>query len=452
MALDTFDPTVVPPNLRRLAIADAGPAPVLSTTPIMTDAPLPRLAAPDAPAAILAPTQRDLTRQRLSVDQNELNRLRTTGAGVDQISNPVGRTLGKIGDTALSILAPRVAAFTPGTTGNNQRLQGQSQERLSTDLDADKTQAATELLNAQPELKQAALENQTLKTQGTIQHQQDQIDLAKLKADNTEKDNLRKLGLTKDETDPTGLKTRPLRYEELGSKEQALEDLTHAKQEYQNAQADLAKAKNDPTAPAYKLAQQRADAALMQAHTAQGRLGLQGESLAFQQDKFYNPQPTGTERKTGDLADSGIMQLRTMREIANRRADQFGPGAGSAQQFQTWLGSEDPDAAKYRAAQTFMAEHGAGVFGSRNMGVINDNKKLADQRQNVGALNAAFDQAEQTFNHFSQAGKTHGKGTLGNAAQQGVSAPPAIKVGQQVKLKNGTTITVTKVHPDGSFE
>jgi hypothetical protein len=164
--------------------------------------------------------------------------------------------------------------------------------------------------------------------------------------------------------------------------------------------------------------------------TAAGRLGLSREALNFHEDEFYNPQPTGTERTRGDLAQSGILQLNTMREIANRRRDMFGPGAGSLTQFQTWLGSEDPDAARYRAAQTFMAEHGSGVFGSRNMGVIADNKKLADQRQNVDALNAAFDQAQQTFQHFANAGATHGRG--GRSTPEGVKGPPAGMVQVQI--------------------
>lgn len=238
------------------------------------------------PYAVAPPTARDMTMQRISGDQSQLNKLRTDGPGVNRIGNPVVRALGKIGDVALSAVAPRLASFTPGTTLNNNRLQDQQQGRLTADLGADKDQAGTELLNAQPALKQAALENQTLKTQGNIQHQQDMLDATQEKNKQTYLTNLMRGGHTLDESDPTGQKTRPLRYEEMSDQQQAVTDLNHAREQQAEATAELKKAQNDPSSPQFRLAQQKADAATRNANTAVARLSRQDESLSMRREQM----------------------------------------------------------------------------------------------------------------------------------------------------------------------
>ena len=80
--------------------------------------------------------------------------------------------------------------------------------------------------------------------------------------------------------------------------------------------------------------------------------------------------PTGTERARADLAISAREQLGTMESILQNRADLFGPVAGRELNFQEWIGSQDPDAQRFKAAARIAADHLAGVFGGRSQAAL----------------------------------------------------------------------------------
>lgn len=272
--------------MKRLGV-QAGPAPELSTTPVMASGGIPQLPAPLAPEAVLTPNARDLTRNAIGRDQQELTRLTTTGSGVDQILHPtdghqigglrrLGGIAAKIGDTALSVLSPTLAAALPGTSLHHLQLERQANARLGSDLGTDKEQAGTELLNAQPALKQAALENSTLKAESQAQHY---ADMGQHYQDQTEA-TLRSHGYKHDATG----NVIPLAYEELSTQQQAIEDLKHSQTEMADASAALKKAQNDPSSPAFRLAQQRVQVAQQNASTAYGRLGLQREGIGMRRE------------------------------------------------------------------------------------------------------------------------------------------------------------------------
>ncbi len=70
--------------------------------------------------------------------QQELSRLTTgtTGkSGIEQIKNPILRTLGRIGDVALSTALPSAAIFTPGTELHHRALVNQASRNVGTDED-----------------------------------------------------------------------------------------------------------------------------------------------------------------------------------------------------------------------------------------------------------------------------------------------------------------------------
>ena len=378
---------------------------------------------------------------RLGTDQQELTRLRDTGSGISQIQNPFGRTVARIGEGILTAVAPRFAALTPGTEAHHVMLEGQQQGRVTQDLAGEKEQAATTLLDSQPQLKQAALENQTLKTQGLITHQQDQAqhwqdqtDAAKDRAHLSYVANLRNHGYAPDEADPTGAKVRPLKYEEMSEQQQAVEDLKHAQQEKTEADAALKRAQNDPTSPAYRLAKQRVDNASHTASVASQKLGLDAQKFAFAQDKFYNPQPTATERTKGDLAQSAVERIGEMRGVIAKHPEYFGAGAGRGTKFKEWLGSQDPDAQTYLSANQYLADHSAAVFGGRSKYISQKLESLTDPHSNTGALSAALDEAERGAQGFVKAGAVHGKG--GHSGYSGGSTPAAPAAsGKAVSLK-----------------
>lgn len=411
--------------------------------PLIPPTPLAALGAPQLPAPVLPnvvklPTPSQI---RLQGDQSALTQSRDNGYSIDHIHNPVGRVAARIGDVALSVLAPRVAQFIPQTTLGHQYKEGLLQNRVTQDLSGEKEQAQTTLLDAQPALKQAALENQTLKTQGVIQHQQDQDQhwqdqtaAAKDRAHLSYVANLRSHGYAPDETDPAGAKVRPLKYEEMSEQQQAVEDLKHAQQEKAEADAALKKAQNDPTSPAYRLAKQRVDNASHTASVASQKLGLDAQKFAFAQDKFYNPQPTATERTKGDLAQSAVERIGEMRGVIAKHPEYFGPGAGRGTKFKEWLGSQDPDAQTYLSANQYLADHSAAVFGGRSKYISQKLESLTDPHSNTGALTAALDEAERGAQGFVKAGAVHGKG--GHSGYGGGSTPSSpAPSGKVVSLK-----------------
>jgi len=80
---------------------------------------------------------------------------------------------------------------------------------------------------------------------------------------------------------------------------------------------------------------------------------------------FRIQMPTAQERDRADLAVSAREQLNTMSDILTRRSDLFGPASGRHTNFTEWIGSQDPDAQRFKAAAEIAADHMAGVFGGR---------------------------------------------------------------------------------------
>jgi hypothetical protein len=73
--------------------------------------------------------------------------------------------------------------------------------------------------------------------------------------------------------------------------------------------------------------------------------------------------------------------------------------------FQKWLGTNSEDSQQFLTAATFLAEHGVGVFGGRNIPSIEDLQKLmGDLKTNPAALKAALEQARTTMAPWATAG------------------------------------------------
>jgi hypothetical protein len=402
---------------------------------------MPSTAPPDVGASpfpsVVQPPAIANTQTRLLGDQGELQRLKDTGNGISQLKNPLLRGLARVGDVAESILAPGAAVYMPGTALHHQYLIGQAERQTNNDLANQQQQAQTTLLDAQPQLKQQALENQTLKTQGNVQHQQDMLDLGQQKARQQYVANLRDHGYAPDETDPLGAKVRPLRYEEMSETQQAVEDLKHSQAELAEANAAMKKAQNDPTSPAFQLAKQRADNATHMGQVASGKLGIQAAQFemrahgtqngialpgsmvddngntigtAFQQ----NVRPTGTERNKGDMAASAADQINDMKAIIQRNPTLFGPGYGQTTEFKRWVGGQSPDAQRFVAARTIAGDHLAGTFGGRSEAALTALDNAAGQfKDNPEAALAGLDQLAGANNRFLKAGTVT---TTGNRA------------------------------------
>lgn len=107
-------PTLLQPPVQNPQIpvaAGAAPNPVPTPPRVLprVQAPAQQMAEPPAPSAAV----------------QRLQQLQATRPGVENIKNPVGRTLARIGDVILGTFSPRAEALTPGTEGNYaQRIAG----------------------------------------------------------------------------------------------------------------------------------------------------------------------------------------------------------------------------------------------------------------------------------------------------------------------------------------
>lgn len=132
---------IITPDMRK-QFADYGSAPVIPANPFgpagMTGmAAMPSLPTPAAPEVSAIPHQPTQPEQNVA----ELGRLEATGSGVSQIQNPWLRGLARVGDIAESVIAPRIAAYTPGTTLSHQRDVANQEGLVAEDV---KNQAAAD--------------------------------------------------------------------------------------------------------------------------------------------------------------------------------------------------------------------------------------------------------------------------------------------------------------------
>jgi hypothetical protein len=115
--------------------------------------------------------------------------------------------------------------------------------------------------------------------------------------------------------------------------------------------------------------------------------------------------PTGMDKKNQMLAQSAILQIDTMENILKIDPNLTGPGAGQLTAFTNWIGSNSEDSQQFLAAATFLAEHGVGVFGGRNIHTIEDLKNVVGAfKTNPQALAAALEQTKATMAPWVVAG------------------------------------------------
>jgi len=321
----------------------------------------------------------------------------------------VAHIFSEVGNIAGNIVAPNVMANIPGTQLNNQEKEASNTAELDKEvnqLDQEKARDASASLGQQ-------------KLAETTQHHslQDQEKAHSHYMKYDEAGNL-----------------VPLEYEELPPQQQAIVDIKGSQDRLVQANAQLADAKKNNLPEQMRIAQERIDAELKGQQAALARLGVQRESLEFRKDQFYNPQPTGGERKTGDLAESAVNQVHTLKGIIGAHPEIFGPGPGRAQRIEAWLGNQTPDTAAFNAAKTYLAEHSAGVFGGRGKYIIEELNKITRPESNPEALNAALDVAENTAQHFVGKGQVHyAPGGGGNTAEP--PRPPNVPDGYHFDAK-----------------
>lgn len=350
----------------------------------------------------------------------------------DNIHNPILRVIGKIGaagaraaDTIGSIAAPGVAAMIPGSTLNGKMNENRQRAQETEDIGNEKTQAETKNLDAQPELKQAKLNQDQAKIDETAEKNKNQNAAV-----------LRKQGLTQGADGSI----QPIQYADMSPHEQGVFDLQNAEKEMKEAQTALAQSKNDPTSPVYIQAQTRLQTAQKNAQTAAGRLGLEGlkykgdylgqdaEGKALpgaETDASGAPigakvqhgnaanNPTAQRLNKSDLARNAQQNIANMKKLIDENPELFGKIAGRFTTFDQMLGTGDPALTKLAIEGHNLAMSSNGIHGLRSAEAVTatEHMLLGQFRNDPKATKAALDamgESVKTFIDDAKLGKKAG--------------------------------------------
>lgn len=118
------------------------PAPSLSALN-MGAAPAPSIPAPSMPDVVMSKSAQSSPVTPEQNDLNHLNYLKFSPDGISQIHNPVLRGLARTADVIGSVFAPRLDMAIPGTNLHHEMLVNQAQNQVNTDLGMDNKQAVT---------------------------------------------------------------------------------------------------------------------------------------------------------------------------------------------------------------------------------------------------------------------------------------------------------------------
>ena len=322
------------------------------------------------------------------------------------ILGKIGHVAGEIGNIAGSAIAPGITANIPGSTLNNQRMEARNMRGIEQGSQEEERAAQTTNLENQPELRAAQLGIK----QGELANAQE-------KTSNQHEDNLRKLGLNAE--------GKPIPYDQLSGKEQAVEDLKGAQTEAQEANAALAKAKADPNSPAFRLAQQRLQAALANAQTARERLGLSEQEFANKVNEQDLIKPSGQAQSRGSAAQAALDVLPDLENAVRANAKDLGPILGRLARGEIAIGNVDPKIVDlYSKLNSFYALQPA-IHGFRNYQLVKDMPSLIGglSRDPEGTI-AGIEGLKGTMQSVAKEGKTFHRREVEPAAGGG-NAPPA---------------------------
>ena len=408
----------------------------------------------------------------MSPAETQLQHTQSTGSGLSRLPMAARIPLGILEGIGSALpIARNILPFIPGTEAHHRQVEGQQQEQVNTESAEQKaadaaslsgaqtaeaqakvplTEAQTQNQEAMPELKRTAAELAAEKQGEVERHNRETAEnartIAQGKTESAEsiakekhRANLAQHGLKEDETGK--IVSQP--YEEMSEPLQAIHDLKAAQSEAQEAAAALKKAQAENQPAMAALAQKRLQSAGEAHSIALRRLNLSeaqfemrsrgtsgGEALpgamlndenkpvgtAFQQ----NVRPTGQERNKADLANSAHEQLQDIKGIVAKRPDIFGPLAGRTTDFKVWLGSQDPDAQRFRAARTIAGDHLAGVFGGRSEAALTAlDAAIGHFKDNPAALQAGLDQLDKANRSFQKAGSVKTQGSDAGKAATG---------------------------------
>lgn len=401
-------------------------------------------------------------------------------SGIAGIKNPYGRIPLQILDAVGRGLFPGIEMGIPGTSGHHDVLLNQAENAVEGDQRAVAATDKSRLENAQADVQEALPELNDTKTElartrqsGIDEHNratETQAATAEQGRRDTaaerERTTLAAHGFEKNEKGEIA----PLPYERMSQEQQAIHDLKSAQSEMADASAALKKAQAENQPAMIELQMRRLAHGEELTRVAAKRLNLSGEQFEFKTKgtvggvpqagglitdsgdtvgtaNAANVRPTGQERNKADMAGSAKEQLVDIRRIVSARPDIFGPVEGRKTDFDTWLGSQDPDAQRFRSARTIAADHLAGTFGGRSEAALTAlDQAIGSFKDNPKAVLAGLDQIEKANDIFIKKGTPK---TTGSDAATGTKPLPAPKAGE---VRDGFKYKGGPVNEQSSWE
>lgn len=379
-------------------------APSDATLPLTTKAP------PAIPQSV-GPRPTDLENQTAN-DRATQQRL-SKGSGISQIGNPFGRAAlrglniaGEVGSALVPELHPILSAI-PGTEEHHQKLVGENNAALTGDEAQAEKEAQTANLNAQPELKQAALDLKEEQGKTTAAEKEAAEKDKTTQQQNALNEQYRKLGL---KLDPATNQPVPIPYADLTPTEQAVHDLKAAQTEATDARAQLDKAKANPNSEIYQIQLKRLQIAEQNAQNASSRLQLSTEQFGNKLQEQELLKPSGQAQSRASAAESVLTLMPGLKTLVEEHRDDMGPIMGRLNRGEVAIGDVDPEVARlYAAMKSFYALQPA-VHGFRNAEFVKDfESALGTLERNPDAFIAGMEGLKPTLESVAKEGKTFHK-------------------------------------------
>jgi hypothetical protein len=368
--------------------------------PDSTSNPLQRSPMPSLPAAAQPSVVPDALNMRTQQDQARLAQMQAQPSGGSQIQNKWLRTLARVGDVAGSAIAPNILQYVPQSTIGHRVQVGRQQGIVSSDqaqqqaraqientqqktaLDAAKA-AGTAPIQVTPEMNAqnpsliigSMIRPQDLgKTENTQTQNQrftDQdVQKAAAKGQKPVKDAKGNVTGFEDDTDSAIYQSRKVQ-----------DDLRGAQQTLAEAKAELARAGNDPTSPAYKLAFQKAKTAQQNASAA----SIRANAYALN----ANVGNLGVDNQGRPV--NGI-STNAAGPMGTRVAPQYAKAAGNLAKFQDVYSSVDNANAAIEAAKDSGDD-----FNSAQMAEALSDPKTTSQQWLAGKINTTLSPEQQNL-------------------------------------------------------
>lgn len=361
--------------------------------------------------------------------QNQLERLQGQKEGDTLSSHPgllgkIGHVLGRVGNVALDVAAPSVAALIPGTDMNRAALTEQARTRMER-AQAQETGQAAEKTREKHEENVADLASQRLEETQKEHQAKDSAGLAKQGLKRDEDGNI-----VADEESPI-YKTNQEKLHNAEAMQKNLIEYRGAQKALTEARTELEKAKNDPNSPIYKQAQQKLAMAQLAHDVAAKNLELHENQFENKIKEQELVKPSGQSQSRGSAAQAVLDLIPDLKSLVEKHRDDMGPIMGRINRGEIKIGNVDPEVAQlYSAMKSFYALQPA-VHGFRNAEFVKDfESALGTLERDPDAFIAGMEGLKPTLQSVAKEGKTYHKRIVEGREElpAGAAKPPEGKV------------------------